>query len=170
MGIWDKMRQRILGGSREAPVGAAEKEPPEDRRPGRSQGFSPADETGAGKVMVLTPGKYVDAGRIADCLLDGYIMRGWMNDERVMIACCSDGTRPVIFKIERMDYQVLHIDGIACEKCRDRIREALFGIAGVTSVVFRDGFTEVYVQQQVTEDALKAAVEDCGAYTVLGVE
>ena len=72
MGIWDKMRQRILGGSREAPVGAAEKEPPEDRRPGRSQGFSPADETGAGKVMVLTPGKYVDAGRIADCLLDGY--------------------------------------------------------------------------------------------------
>ena len=71
MGIWDKMRQRILGGSREAPSGA-EKEPPEDRRPGRSQGFSPADETGAGKVMVLTPGKYVDAGRIADCLLDGY--------------------------------------------------------------------------------------------------
>ena len=72
MGIWDKMRQRILSGGREAPVGAAEKEPPEDRRPGRSQGFSPADETGAGKVMVLTPGKYVDAGRIADCLLDGY--------------------------------------------------------------------------------------------------
>ena len=72
MGIWDKMRQRILSGSREAPVGAAEKEPPEDRRPGRSQGFSPADGTGAGKVMVLAPGKYVDAGKIADCLLDGY--------------------------------------------------------------------------------------------------
>ena len=109
--------------------------------------------------------RYIYAG-----LQGGSIMRGWMKDERVMIACCSDGTRPVIFKIERMDYQVLHIDGIACEKCRDRIREALSGIAGVTSVVFRDGFTEVYVQHQVKEDALKTAVEGCGAYTVLGVE
>lgn len=72
MGIWDKVRARILGGSREAADGGAEKDPPEDRRPGRSQSFSPADDTGMGKVMVLSPGKYVDAGKIADCLLDGY--------------------------------------------------------------------------------------------------
>ena len=26
-----------------------------------------------------------------------------------MIACCNDGTRPVIFKIERIDYKVLYI-------------------------------------------------------------
>lgn len=32
-------------------------------------------------------------------------MRGWMRDERVMIACCNDGTRPVIFKIERIDVE-----------------------------------------------------------------
>lgn len=30
-------------------------------------------------------------------------MHGWTNDERMMIACCNDGTRPVIFKIERID-------------------------------------------------------------------
>lgn len=30
-------------------------------------------------------------------------MLGWMNDDKVMIACCNDGTRPVIFKIERFD-------------------------------------------------------------------
>lgn len=30
-------------------------------------------------------------------------MKGWTNDERVMIACCNDGTRPVVFKIERID-------------------------------------------------------------------
>lgn len=30
-------------------------------------------------------------------------MKGWTNDERMMIACCNDGTRPVIFKIERID-------------------------------------------------------------------
>ena len=29
-------------------------------------------------------------------------MHKWTNDER-MIACCNDGTRPVIFKIERID-------------------------------------------------------------------
>ena len=31
------------------------------------------------------------------------IMQGWMRDEHVMIACCNDGTRPVVFKIERLD-------------------------------------------------------------------
>jgi uncharacterized repeat protein (TIGR04076 family) len=28
---------------------------------------------------------------------------GWMKDEKVMIACCNDGIRPVIFKLERID-------------------------------------------------------------------
>nr|WP_297284214.1 TIGR04076 family protein [uncultured Agathobaculum sp.] len=30
-------------------------------------------------------------------------MHKWTNDERMMIACCNDGIRPVIFKIERID-------------------------------------------------------------------
>lgn len=30
-------------------------------------------------------------------------MNGWMKRENEMIACCSDGTRPVVFKIERID-------------------------------------------------------------------
>lgn len=30
-------------------------------------------------------------------------MKGWTNDEKVMIAACSDGVRPVIFKLERID-------------------------------------------------------------------
>lgn len=33
----------------------------------------------------------------------GSIMHGWTNDEKVMITCCNDGTRPVIFKLERID-------------------------------------------------------------------
>ncbi len=36
-------------------------------------------------------------------LQGGSIMKGWTNDEKMMIACCNDGTRPVIFKIERLD-------------------------------------------------------------------
>ena len=36
-------------------------------------------------------------------LQGGSIMHGWMADDRQMIACCQDGTRPVIFRIERID-------------------------------------------------------------------
>ena len=36
-------------------------------------------------------------------LQGGSIMKSWTNDDRMMIACCNDGTRPVIFKIERID-------------------------------------------------------------------
>ena len=36
-------------------------------------------------------------------LQGGSIMKGWMKHENEMICCCSDGTRPVIFKIERID-------------------------------------------------------------------
>ena len=43
--------------------------------------------------------RYIYAG-----LQGGSIMRGWMKKENEMITCCNDGTRPVIFKIERVDY------------------------------------------------------------------
>jgi uncharacterized repeat protein (TIGR04076 family) len=36
-------------------------------------------------------------------LQGGLIMKGWTNYEKMMIAACSDGVRPVIFKIERID-------------------------------------------------------------------
>ena len=36
-------------------------------------------------------------------LQGGSIMNGWSKDEKVMITCCNDGTRPVIFKLERID-------------------------------------------------------------------
>ena len=38
----------------------------------------------------------------------GSIMDGWTNDEKMMIACCNDGTRPVIFKIVRFDEEDLN--------------------------------------------------------------
>lgn len=36
-------------------------------------------------------------------LQGGSVMHGWTNDEKIMITCCNDGTRPVFFKIERLD-------------------------------------------------------------------
>ena len=44
--------------------------------------------------------RYIYAG-----LQGGSIMNGWMKDENEIIACCSGGTRPVIFSIERIDYE-----------------------------------------------------------------
>ena len=40
---------------------------------------------------------------IYSALQGGAIMHGWTNDDKIMITCCNDGTRPVIFKIERIE-------------------------------------------------------------------
>ena len=103
-------------------------------------------------------------------LQGGSIMRNWMNDERVMITCCSDGTRPVIFKIQRLDYKVLYIEGIGCDKCRDKIKTALTAVEHVTDVVFKEEFTEVILEQDVPDDVLKKAVESCGEYRVAKID
>ena len=97
-------------------------------------------------------------------------MQGWMNDERVMIACCSDGTRPVIFKIERMDYKVLYIQGVSCKNCQGKIKAALLSLDKVRDVVFQDEFTEVYLDVDVEDKILKEAVENCGNYTVVKID
>jgi uncharacterized repeat protein (TIGR04076 family) len=36
-------------------------------------------------------------------LQGGSITRGWTNDEKIIITCCNDGTRPATFKLERID-------------------------------------------------------------------
>lgn len=65
-----------------------------------------ADEVAGGPKMPFCSeawdaiSRYIYAG-----LQGGFIMQGWMKDENVMIACCSDVTRPVIFRIERIDYE-----------------------------------------------------------------
>lgn len=64
---------------------------------------------GAEEYMSMLNGKF--CAEAWDCvsryiysaLQGGSIMDGWTNDEKMMIACCNDGTRPVIFKLERID-------------------------------------------------------------------
>jgi uncharacterized repeat protein (TIGR04076 family) len=36
-------------------------------------------------------------------LSGGIVMDGWTNDKNVMIACCNDETRPVVFKLEKIE-------------------------------------------------------------------
>ncbi|MCC8028034.1 MAG: TIGR04076 family protein [Clostridium sp.] len=99
-------------------------------------------------------------------LQGGSIMRGWMNDERIMIACCSDGTRPVIFKIERIDYKALYIDGIQSEQCKNEIKDVLEQIDEVMEVIFRDDYFEVYLKNNIDDTVLENNVAGCGQYSV----
>lgn len=103
-------------------------------------------------------------------LQGGSIMRGWMNDERVMIACCSDGTRPVIFKIERMDYKAVYIDKVMDAECQNKLKDAFMQIAAVTDVVFRDGYAEIYLQSDVADEALTNAAASCGEYSIVKID
>lgn len=109
---------------------------------------------------------------IYTALQGGSIMRNWMNDDRVMIACCSDGTRPVIFKIERLDYKAVYIEGIGCERCREKISTALRKLPEVKDVIFRSesGFAEVHLEEDLADEKLIEIIEGCGEYTVRKID
>ena len=94
-------------------------------------------------------------------LQGGSIMRGWTNDERMMIACCNDGTRPVIFKIERIDYQVVRMEGELDEKQVKLPLECMSGVRQV-KVIGKRGFVEIYLEDHVpekSEEEFKQAVK-----------
>ena len=105
-------------------------------------------------------------------LQGGSIMRKWTNDDRMMIACCNDGTRPVVFKIERIDYKVLYIDGIDDELSKKPVADALKTIETVTDVEFNEeeGFIEAAMDADVPNEELSRAVENCGNYRVTKID
>lgn len=68
------------------------------------KGSGDPDITAGGPKMPFCAEAWDAVSRyIYTALQGGSIMHGWTNDERVMITCCNDGTRPVIFKLERID-------------------------------------------------------------------
>ncbi len=111
---------------------------------------------------------------IYTALQGGSIMRGWTKDERMMIACCNDGTRPVIFKIQRLDYKVVKIDGMVCENCTAKIKGSLEDVPGVDYVDVRldKKWAEVFVKKDVfvPDEALRMAVEQYENYSVSGID
>lgn len=63
-----------------------------------------ADTTAVGPKMPFCVEDWDAISRyIYTALQGGTIMHGWTNDDRVMIACCNDEMRPVVFKIKRID-------------------------------------------------------------------
>ena len=102
-------------------------------------------------------------------------MRGWMNDEKIMIACCSDGTRPVIFKIERLDYKAVFISGIYSAEDRSKIKQSLEKILSVTNVIFQNNeqnkeYIEVFVNKEIDNSLIENAIRNCGQYQILHID
>ena len=66
----------------------------------------------------------------------------------------------------------MYIEGIKCEKCEQRISDALKSVSGVKDVSFCNdqGFTEVYLDKNVSDDILKQAVESIGDYKVKKID
>ena len=99
---------------------------------------------------------------IYTALQGGSIMRNWTNDEHMMIACCNDGTRPVIFKIERLDYKVVKFSGAAGTAAEEQVR----ALAGVLGAQWRaeKGWLEVFTDRNapVSDEAIRGAVSACG--------
>ena len=118
-----------------------------------------------------TQGKGAHCSEAWDCfsryvytaLQGGSIMRGWTNDEHLMIACCNDGTRPVIFKIERLDYKVVYVNASASE-CAS-IADKLKTLDCVTDAVYRadKNFIEVFTDRDkaVPDEKIIAAIDGC---------
>ncbi len=107
---------------------------------------------------------------IYTALQGGSIMHGWTNDDKIMIACCNDGTRPVIFKIERVDYKVLIFDRDLNDSEKETVISRITKIKNVTDVKFhKDGFFEIYVDNDIDDNSLKENFSDC-EFKIVGID
>ena len=93
---------------------------------------------------------------IYTALQGGSIMHGWTNDDRIMIACCNDGTRPVIFKIERIDYKAVHFNKDLSSYEKAPLITKLVSFDNVIDVIENDeGFIEVIVDGDIDDDLIR---------------
>lgn len=111
---------------------------------------------------------------IYTALQGGSIMRGWTNDERMMIACCNDGTRPVIFQIQRLDYQVVKLSGVDWATQSVSLQAAFQALPGVDRAQVRpeQGWVEVFLTQKVpvAEETLREAAAQVPGCIVTAID
>ena len=68
MGLWTKLRDLVLGEPAEDEYGEAADVPAREE----ARSSAPAVYSGAGKVVLVRPERYVEAGKLADYLCEGY--------------------------------------------------------------------------------------------------
>ena len=96
---------------------------------------------------------------IYTALQGGSIMRHWTADERMMIACCNDGTRPVIFKIERQDYYVVKFKSKLNEEIVAKLKNDLAKAKNIDNIIYRleKQWVEIYPQKDTFTDPKEIA-------------
>jgi len=105
---------------------------------------------------------------IYTALQGGAIMRGWSKNDKIMIACCNDGTRPVIFKIERIDYYAIYIKDIKNNEDANKIQNAIKAIYNVdeTKYISEKSYIEVIINEDVPEHIFERAVKNAGDFQI----
>ncbi len=114
----------------------------------------------AGRDDFWTEGNGTQCSEAWDCisryiytaLQGGSIMRNWTSNEKIMIACCNDGTRPVIFKIERIDYKAIYITNFSEHK--EDISNKLKSLKDVIGVEFKENFNELIVDREIDDSVI----------------
>ena len=132
----------------------------------------------AGEDTFWQMGKCSQCSEAWDCisryvytaLQGGSIMRNWTNDEHIMVACCNDGTRPVIFKIERLDYKVLKVESSETEKIISKLNK----IEGIFNVEYREDkkFFEIFMDRnnEVSDEKIISAVKSVNNFKILAID
>lgn len=97
----------------------------------------------------------------------GDIMSGWMADPKTMITCCQDGTRPVIFKIERLDYKAVYIKDLKdnTAKAQEAVEALKIKNSDVLSADFDGDYMEIYVKEDINDDIIIDALDSFGLKT-----
>ena len=99
---------------------------------------------------------------IYTALQGGSIMHGWTKDDRVMIACCNDGTRPVIFKIERIDYKAVHFEESLTSYEKAQFITKIVAIENVIDITeSNEGFIEIIVDGDIDDELIRKAAVTC---------
>lgn len=77
--------------------------------------------------------------------------------------------------VQKRDYKAVYINGIGCDGCRAKIKEALEQIEEVLNVVFREKDTkneyiELFIDNDVSNDLIINTVESLEKYQVAKID
>lgn len=87
-------------------------------------------------------------------------------------SCCGGGTYKA--RKKKLDNvtakKVIHVEGMTCQHCVNRVMEAINSIDGASAVVnLKKGLVTVSMDHAIEDDVLRGAIERAG-YTVAGVD
>ncbi len=86
-------------------------------------------------------------------------------------SCCGGGTyKARKKKLDNVtDKKIIHVDGMTCQHCVNRVMEAVNSIEGASAVVhLKKGIVTVSMDHSIEDSVLTDAIERAG-YTVTGI-